>query len=124
MNRPAAGNAVVLLPVMIVPAIAGLGAMALGAWTLWMAAMRFSPGSVALQAAQAFALLLMTAILGAFGRSLYVLVRPHVVPTPGSKDKLNGLLLVLAPAAAGLVLAIYLFVGAGVLHLVRWMLGS
>ena len=123
MSAPAAGNALVVL-VMIVPAIVGLGAMALSGWALWAAALRFEAGSTGLQVAQGFALLLIVAILGAFGRSLYVMVRPLVTPSPGSKDKLNGLMLVLAPAAAGMVLSIYLLLGAGLLYLVRWVVGG
>ncbi len=116
------GNLVVTL-MMLASSAFGLAAMALGSWGLWASAGRFTDGTTAWQVSHGFAVVAVVVLLGSFARSLHtLLLRPLAARTPDSDDKLDGLLLVMAPAVAGLTRSVYLVVAMLVLRLAHGVL--
>ena len=119
------GSGTALVGLMLLASTAvGLGAMALGAYGLWASANRFPEASTALLVAQGFACLVVVGLLGSFCYAQYTVLRPLVVKTPGSADKLNGLMVVMAPAATGLLLTVYIGVAIVVLRLAHWIVAD
>jgi len=121
MSEARSGNALVR-GLLLVSAAIGLGAMSLGAWGVWISAHRFPADSTSLLVAQGFGILAVLAVFGGFCSTMFTLLRPLFGGKPDPSGKLNGLLVVMAPAVTGLVSGVYLGIAVVVLRAAYWAL--
>lgn len=121
MSQATSGGALVG-GLLLVSAAIGLGAMSLGAWGVWISAHRFPADSMSLAAAQGFAILAMLVVFGGFCSTMFTLLRPLFGGKPDPSNKLNGLLVVMAPAVTGVVSGVYLGIAIVALRVLHWAL--
>lgn len=107
---------------LLMSAAIGLGAMCWSAWGVWIAAQRYPDGSTSLWLAQGFGILAVLAVFGGFCSTMVSLLRPFFGGKPDPSGRLNGLLVLMAPAVTGLVSAVYLGIVIVGLRLLHWTL--
>ena len=121
MSQASSGGALVG-GLLLVSAAIGLGAMSLGAWGVWISALRFPAGSTSLGVARGFAIIAVLVVFGGFCSTMFTLLRPLLGGKPDPSNKLNGLLVVMAPAVTGVVSGVYLGIAIVALRVLHWAL--